>query len=83
MKLNIPEEKPRNIKAFEKILGRALSLEELAGLKKKQNADKTLSIRISTENYNLFKEIKKSHKTNHIFGLMLGAFIEKYTKEKS
>ena len=83
MKLNIPEEKPRNIKAFEKILQRPLTTEELASLQTKHNAEETLSIRISTENYNLFKEIKKSHKTNHIFGLMLGAFIEKYTKEKS
>ena len=81
MKLNIPEEKIFNIKQVEKILGRALTLEELAGLKKKQNADKTLSIRISTENYNLFKEIKNRHKTNYIFGLMLEAFIEKYLKK--
>ena len=58
MKLNIPEEKPRNIKAFEKILQRPLTTEELASLKTKHNADKTLSIRISIENYNLFKQVK-------------------------
>ena len=78
MKLNIPEEKPRNIKAFEKILQRPLTTEELASLKTKHNAEETLSIRITSENYNLFKEIKSGHKTNYIFGLMLEAFIEKY-----
>jgi hypothetical protein len=83
MKLNIPEEKLFNIKQVEKILGRALTTEELTGFKTKQNSDETLSVRITTENYSLFKEIKSGHKTNYIFGLMLEAFIEKYTKEES
>ena len=81
MLYKIPEEKPRNIKAFEKILQRPLTTEELASLKTKHNAEKTLSIRISTENYNLFKEVKSGHKTNYIFGLMLEAFIEKYLEK--
>ena len=78
MKLNIPEEKIFNIKQVEKILGRALTTEELTNFQTKQNSDETLSVRITTENYNLFKEIKNGHKTNYIFGLMLEEFIEKY-----
>jgi len=81
MKLNIPEEKLFNIEQVEKILGRALSTEELTGFKTKQNSDETLSVRITTENYSLFKEIKSGHKTNYIFGLMLEAFIEKYLEK--
>ena len=81
MKLNIPEERIFNIKQVEKILGRALTTEELTNFQTKQNSDETLSVRITTENYNLFKEIKSGHKTNYIFGLMLETFVEKYLKK--
>ena len=81
MKFKIPEEKLFNIKQVEKILQRSLTTEELNSFKTKQNSDKTLSVRITNENYNLFKEIKSGHKTNYIFGLMLEAFIEKYLEK--
>ena len=48
MKLNIPEEKIFNIKQVEKILGRALTTEELTNFQTKQNSDETLSVRITT-----------------------------------
>ena len=42
MKLNIPDEKIFNIKQVEKILGRALTTEELTNFQTKQNSDETL-----------------------------------------
>ena len=81
MEFKIPEEKLFNIKQVEKILQRSLTTEELTSFKTKQNSDETLSVRITTENYNLFKKVKSGHKTNYIFGLMLEAFIEKYLEK--